>query len=65
MRLRSLLIVAVGAVIGALVAGRFLRGSEERLDLYFEDGSMVSLQASSPEAQRLLPFARDLLSTVG
>ena len=42
-----------------------LRGPEEHLDLYFEDGSMLSLDSGSPEAERLLPFARDLLSTAG
>ena len=33
----------------------------ERVDLYFDDGSMVSLPETSPEALRLLPLARDVL----
>ena len=33
----------------------------ERVDLYFADGSMVSLGDGSPEAERLLPVARTTL----
>ena len=33
----------------------------ERADLYFEDGSMLSLANGSPGAERLLPLARDVL----
>ena len=64
-RPRALLLLAAGAAAGVVVARRLLRGSEERVDLYFEDGSMISLEGDSAEAQRLLPVARDLLSTVG
>jgi hypothetical protein len=51
--------------VGVLLARRLLRGGGERVDVYFEDGSLVSLGPDSPEAQRLLPLARDLLGTVG
>jgi hypothetical protein len=34
----------------------------ERADLYFEDGSMLSLTDGSPGAERLLPLARELVS---
>jgi hypothetical protein len=33
----------------------------ERVDLYFADGSMVSLADGSPEAERLLLLGRDAL----
>ena len=33
----------------------------ERIDLYFADGSMVTLDRASPEAARLLPPAYDAL----
>ena len=33
----------------------------ERADLYFEDGSMLSLTNGSPGADRLLPLAREIL----
>jgi hypothetical protein len=58
-------LIAGGAVATVVLVRRALRGSDERVDLYFDDGSMISLEGDSPEAQRLLPVARDLLSTVG
>ena len=64
MRPRTLVLIAGGAVAVTVLVRRALRGSDERIDLYFEDGSMISLEGDSPEAQRLLPVARDLLSTV-
>jgi hypothetical protein len=33
----------------------------ERIDLYYEDGSMISLDEGSPAAGRLLPLARETL----
>jgi hypothetical protein len=60
----AVLLVAAGAV-GTVLVRRALRRSEERVDLYFDDGSMISLEGDSAEAQRLLPVARDLLSNVG
>jgi hypothetical protein len=35
--------------------------ARERLDLYFADGSVVSLDGASPEAAGLLPLAHDAL----
>ncbi|TMJ93142.1 MAG: hypothetical protein E6G67_13305 [Actinobacteria bacterium] len=34
----------------------------DRVDVYFEDGSMVSFVAGSPEAEKLLPVAGDVLA---
>lgn len=61
MRLRRLVVLlAVGAL--ALWARR--RGSaREWVTLAYEDGSAVTLEAGSPEAERLLPLARALLSS--
>jgi hypothetical protein len=36
-----------------------------RADLYFDDGSMLSLSAGSAEAERLLPLAYEALAVVG
>ena len=55
---------AIGTVLGIGLYGRLFRRGQ-RVDLYFEDGSMISLEGDSSDAQRLLPVARDLLSTVG
>jgi hypothetical protein len=64
-RRRALAALAAAALGGALLLRRRADGRRERVDLYFEDGSMVSLEGGSPEAQRVLPIARDLLSTAG
>lgn len=56
---------AILGVLGGLLAGAaFIRrqgGQRERADLYFEDGSMLSLTNGSPGADRLLPLARELI----
>ncbi len=36
----------------------------ERVDIYAEDGSMVSVADRSPEAERMLALARDLIHAV-
>mgnify|MGYP007014292826 CR=1 FL=1 len=54
----------VGAIAGLFAGAAFLRrraAPRERVDLYFEDGSMVSLADGSPDAARLIPLARDVL----
>ena len=57
---------AVLGLVGGLLAGAaFIRrqtAQRERADLYYEDGSMLSLTNGSPGAERLLPLARDVLS---
>jgi len=56
---------ALLGVVGGLLAGAaFIRRRgvrQERVDLYYEDGSMVSLSNGSAEAARLLPIAREIL----
>ncbi len=52
-------VAAAGATVVAL-RHRARGTSHERADLYFDDGSMVSL-AGSPEAERLVTLARDVL----
>lgn len=60
-RLLTSLLIAVGSLAGTIILRRRIGHRRERVDLYFEDGSMVSLAEGSPEAQRLLPLARDAL----
>ena len=53
------------ALLGAWAAGiallrRTAGGRRERVDLYFEDGSMHSFADDSLEGARLLPIAREL-----
>jgi len=56
---------AILGVVGGMVTGAaFIRRRSvrhERVDLYYEDGSMVSLSNGSPDAERLLPLAREIL----
>jgi hypothetical protein len=57
-------ILALGAALGSLLGiglyGRLFR-KRHRIDLYFEDGSMVSLAGDSPEAALVLPYAHQAL----
>jgi hypothetical protein len=56
----ALLGIAGGMVAGAAFVRR-RSARRERVDLYYEDGSMVSLSNGSPDAERLLPLAREVL----
>jgi len=58
---------AILGIVGGMVAGAaFIRrqaAQRDRVDLYYADGSMVSLTHGAPGAERLLPLARDILRT--
>ncbi len=58
--LNALLLVA-GSASGALLLRRRAARRRERVDLYFDDGSMMSLTEGSPDAEQLLPLARRVL----
>ena len=64
--MRRKVLAAAGFATG-MFAGTFLyrRSSgrrRDRIDVYFADGSMVSFVDGSPEAERLLPLARQALA---
>lgn len=62
---RKLLTLAgfgTGALAATFLYRRVAGRRRDRLDLYFEDGSMVSFVEGSSEAERLLPVARELLA---
>jgi hypothetical protein len=61
-RLIALAGFATGALVGSAAYRRWVGGSRERLDLYFDDGSFVTLADGSAEAERLLPLARQVLT---
>ena len=56
---------AILGIVGGMLAGAaFIRrqaAQRERVDLYYADGSMLSLTNGAPGAERLLPLARDIL----
>jgi hypothetical protein len=58
---------AILGIVGGMVAGAaFIRrqaAQRERVDLYYADGSMLSLTSGAPGADRLLPLAREILRT--
>jgi hypothetical protein len=59
------LVVLAGLVTGVLAGLAFFRREasrrRERVDLYYADGSMVSLGDGSPDAERLLALGREAL----
>ncbi len=64
--MRRKLLALVGFLTGILAGAALYRRSagrrSDRLDVYFDDGSMVSFVEGSPEAERLLPVARGMLA---
>jgi hypothetical protein len=55
------LVLGLGALLGVILFRRRFARREERIDVYYEDGSMVSVSEGSADAARLLPLARDVL----
>jgi hypothetical protein len=65
--MRRSVAAALGVVGGMLAGAAFIRrqaANRERADLYFEDGSMLSLTNGSPGAERLVPIAREIIRGV-
>jgi hypothetical protein len=63
---RRRLFLVLGFVGGGVVATALVRRAggrrRERIDLYFDDGSMLSLVEDSPGAAELLPTARFIVN---
>ena len=53
---------AIGIFFGSVIFRRSFAKPRERVDVYYDDGSMVSFAAGSPEALKLLPVAGDVLA---
>ena len=56
--------VLLGVVTGMVAGAALIRRQaalRDRVDLYYQDGSMVSLTNGAPGADRLLPLAREIL----
>jgi hypothetical protein len=58
----ALLGFATGVLAGTVVFRRSVARRRDRIDVYFDDGSMVSFVEGSEEAEKLLPVARDVLA---
>ena len=63
-RRKALAVAAAGAAsaAGAVLLRRRVARGRDRAELYFADGSLVTLTQGSPEADRLLAQARELLA---
>ena len=61
-RLLTGVVLALGSLAGTIAIRRRFAKQQERVDVYFEDGSMLSLSDGSPGAARLLPLARQIIS---
>lgn len=61
-RLLALLGFATGILAGSVVFRRQFGKRKDRVEVYFDDGSMVSYVEGSPEATSLLEPAREALA---
>jgi hypothetical protein len=59
---KAIAMLVLAGSVGAVLWRRRSARQRQRVDLYFADGSMVSLAQGSLEADRLLPLAHDVLS---
>jgi hypothetical protein len=55
-------LLAAGSLAGSMLVRRRAARKRERVDLYAEDGSMLSLADGTPETARLLQLAHDVLA---
>jgi hypothetical protein len=55
------MMLAAGSLAGSVLYRRRQARQRERVDLYAEDGSMASISDGSPDAERLLTMARELV----
>lgn len=62
MRARRAVLGLLFAAGGAVLLRRRTISRAEHVDLYYDDGSMISLENGTPDAQRMLAVARAALS---
>jgi hypothetical protein len=61
-RVLALLGFGTGIFAGSVLFRRSFAWRRDHVDVYFDDGSMVSFAEGSQEADTLLPVARDVLA---
>ena len=55
--------LATGSLAGTVFFRRRIARRRDRVDVYYDDGSMVALADGTPEAATVLPLARRILET--
>lgn len=60
-KLLALLGFVTGVLAGSVLYRRSMGRHRERVDVYLDDGSMISFVDGAPEAEKLLGIARDAL----
>jgi len=63
-KLLALLGFVTGLLVGSVLYRRTFGRRSERVDVYFDDGSMVTFPETSPEAEELLAIAHGALTAV-
>jgi class 3 adenylate cyclase len=53
---------ATGLFAGSVLYRRTVARRRQRVDVYFGDGSMITYDDGTPEADALLPIARDAIA---
>ena len=61
-RMVTALMLGIGSALGSALFVRRGQRPARRVDLYFQDGSMLSLAHDTPEGGRLLPLADEVLA---
>jgi hypothetical protein len=61
MRRPNVIVLLLGVLAAVIVLRRQRASRGEHVDLYYEDGSMVSLENGAGDAERLLALARNAL----
>ena len=59
-----MVLLGVVSLVASTLFRRRTARPRERVDIYAEDGSMVSVADRSPEADRMLALAHDLIHSV-
>ena len=57
------LLLALASLAGTILVKRRAARHRDRVDVYFDDGSMVTLDESSPEAAAIFPLVHTTLET--
>lgn len=56
-------LLALVSLVGTIFVRRRVHRRRDRVDVYFDDGSMVSLDEASPEAATIFPLVHSILDT--